>query len=354
MRGFSLRRTRIGNAAVTIGLCALMATSAALGQSPNTTTNSNPKSPKQALVESTTPVKAPAGKPSAAAAVPGTTPASAAGQAAARPIPGLTPMPAATGTVNPAAATGLGPDVIWVPERASPALRRKVTGSEKSVKTTTIRQSGPPISILRVDKEPKVEEIDDRKKPRVWCVPASEHVSPINGNLLRDGHLQYENGSLMLGHRVSNEIWTVHSNSVQVPCDENWIARFQLITELQGKQRRIQILADNLDGPRILPANPCIRISRLWYVRGKNGREVDGWWDEPRTLIPLLKPLIVPPPDNNVIGQTNQAFHVSIHIPRHVFAGTYRTTLHVRDLDDPLYQEDIHVEVTARPTGTRR
>jgi hypothetical protein len=68
----------------------------------------------------------------------------------------------------------------------------------------------------------------------------------------------------------------------------------------------------------------------------------------------LLKPLNVPPPDNDVIGQTNQSFYVDIRIPPKIFAGTYRTTLHVRDLDDPLYEEDIHVEVTARPTGTHR
>jgi hypothetical protein len=337
-----------------VGLCVPLVTTNVLAQTANATANSSSKPPKQALAESTTPVKDPVAGKVAAAAVPGTTPAPAVGKASAMPMPGLAPMPAATGTVNQGAATGLGPDVIWVPERAGPSLRRKVTGGEKSVKTTAIRQSGPPVSTLQVDKEPRREEIDDRKIPRVWCVPAGEHISPINGNLLRDGHLGYENGGLMLGHRISNEIWNVRGNTVQVACNKNWVAGFQLITELKGKQRRIQILAENLDGPRILPANPCIKVSRLWYVRGKNGREVDGYWDEPLTLIPLLKPLNVPPPDNNVVGQTNQAFHVSIHIPRQVFPGTYRTTLHVRDLDDPLYEENIHVEVTARPTGARR
>ncbi len=183
---------------------------------------------------------------------------------------------------------------------------------------------------------------------------ASEHVSPINGNLLRDSHLAYEDGDLMLGHHISNDIWNVAGHSVRLSCDNNWAACFQVIAELQGKQRRIQILPDNLDGPRILPAGPCIKISRLWYVRGKRGREVDGWWDDPPTLIPLLKPLNVPPPDNEVIGQTNQSFFVNIHIPRMVFAGTYRTTLHVKDLDDPLYEEDIHVEVTANPWRPHR
>ena len=243
---------------------------------------------------------------------------------------------------------------MWSGSRSGPAhhLRRQVTGGEKSVKTTYTRTAaGTPVSTLKIEKDPLIEPTDDREKPRVWCVPAGEHVSPINGNLLRDGHLGYEDGGLMLGHRISNEIWNFHGNSVQVACDKNWVAGFQLITEIQGKQRRIQILADNLDGPRVLPAGPCIKVSRLWYVRGKNGREVDGFWDEPLTLIPLLKPLNVPPPDNDVIGQTNQSFYVDIRIPPKVFAGTYRTTLHVRDLDDPLYEEDIHVEVTARPTG---
>lgn len=347
----ALQRLTLAGSAALVGLCVLTASSTALAQNANPTANSDSK---RALAANTTPTKVKVVQPVAkTSAVPGTTAVSAAGPTI-KPIPGFSPMPQEPTTVESAKASALGPDVAWVP-KAGPDLRRKVTGGEHREKTTYTRQAaGKPVSQLKIEKGNLPVDIDDRERPRVWCVPVGEQVSPINGNMLRDGHLLYEDGINMLGHRVSNEIWNSKDKSVQITCDSNWAASFQLITELKGKQRRIQILADNLDGPRVLPAGPCIKISRLWYVRGKNGREVDGWWDEPLTLIPLLKPLNVPPPDNNVVGQTNQSFHVNIHIPRMVFAGTYRTTLHVTDLDDPLYEEDIRVEVTARAAGTRR
>ncbi len=353
MRRAFHQRTRACRLAVVAGLAAALATSAASAQSSKATPAGGSG---QALAGQTIPVRSPAASKAAAAAVPQTTGTRVpAGLAAARPVPGMMAMPADTGTVDSATAAGLGPDVIWVPEKAGPQLRRQVTGGQKSQKTTYIRSSsGKPTSSLTIDKERPIAPIDDRARPRVWCAPATEHISPINGNLLRDSHLRYEDGDVMLGHHFGNDIWTASDRTVRVSCDANWAASFQLITELQGKQRRIQILADDLDGPRILPAGHCIKISRLWYVRGKKGREVDGWWDEPPTLIPLLKPVNVPPPDNGVIGQTNQSFFVNIHIPRMVFAGTYRTTLHVKDLDDPLYEEDIRVEVTASPWRTRR
>jgi hypothetical protein len=348
-------------AAAVAGLCVawlsstLPAVTAGLGPSAGL------KDPKQALAASTTAVKPastvqPAASKTDARSPANSTPvAAAAARSSAQAAPGLAPTPRPSFAAAGAQVSALGPDFIWVPEPAGPQLRRQVTGGERTERTTyTHSRTGKPVSKLTIEKgEPPPVEVDDRARPRVWCVPASEHVSPINGNLLRDGHLGYENGSLMLGHHISNEIWNAHDKTVRVTCDSNWAASFQLITELEGKQRRIQILADDLDGPRILPAGPCIKLSRLWYVRGKHGREVDGWWDEPLTLIPLLRPLNVPPPDNNVIGQTNQSFFVNIHIPRRVFAGTYRTALHVTDLDDPLYEEDVRVEVTARPTGAR-
>lgn len=357
MRSTLQRFTSACRGAALAGLCAALTTSTGTAQTANPTTNSGLKNPKQALAANTTPVKATsaplptAGK--TCAAVPGTTDVSPTGTTNAKAIPGFTPMPAPSSAVDSSKASALGSDFMWVP-KAGPDLRQQITGGRHSEETTYTRtQTGKPVSHLTIDKDRPPVDIDDREKPRVWCVPAKEHVSPINGNMLRDGHLGYENGGNMLGHRISNEIWNAHDKTVQIACDGNWAAGFQLITELQGKQRRIQILADNLDGPRILPAGPCIKLSRLWYVRGKHGREVDGWWDEPLTLIPLLKPVNVPPPDNNVVGQTIQSFYVNIHIPRMVFAGTYRTTLHVTDLDDPLYDEDIRVEVSARPTGAR-
>jgi hypothetical protein len=357
MRSATQQLIRAYRPAALAGLCAVLTASAGMAQVTNPAPNSGLKDSRQALASNTTPVKTTsaavpaAGKTSAT--VPGTTNVSAVAATDAKVIPGFTPMPAPSSAVDGSKASALGPDFMWVP-KAGPDLRRQVTGGEHTEKTTYTRtRTGKPVSQLTIDRGQLPVDIDDREKPRVWCVPAKEHVSPINGNMLRDGHLGYENGGNMLGHRISNEIWNARDKTVQIACDSNWAAGFQLITELQGKQRRIQILADDLDGPRILPSGPCIKLSRLWYVRGKNGREVDGWWDEPLTLIPLLKPVNVPPPDNNVIGQTIQSFYVNIHIPRMVFAGTYRTTLHVTDLDDPLYEEDIRVEVSARPTGAR-
>jgi hypothetical protein len=354
--------TRAIRAAAIAGSCAALMTLTVSIRAAAATAGTGPKGSSQALAASTTPLKTqsaalPAAAKAAVTTVPETSPvpATAATGPSAKVVPGVVSIPRRTPAVENAQVSALGPDFVWVPEPAGPQLRRQVTGGQRTEKTTyTRKKTGKPVSQLTITKGEPPVDIDDRARPRVWCVPANEHVSPINGNLLRDGHLGYEDGSRMLGHRFSNEIWNARDKSVRVSCDKNWSASFQLITELEGRQRRIQILADDLDGPRVLPAGPCIKISRLWYVRGKHGREVDGWWDEPLTLIPLLRPLNVPPPDNDVAGQTNQSFFVNIHIPRRVFAGTYRTTLHVTDLDDPLYDEDIHVEVTARPTGPLR
>ncbi len=263
------------------------------------------------------------------------------------PSAGVAQSPAS----RPADDGVLSDHFTWVPKGVASRTRRVSGATERvTVRTRTPATRPATLTIQRID-PPAPEPTDERPRPRVWCAAAGEHVSPITGNLLRDGHLQYEAGPARVAHRIGNEIWNVRDKTVRLFPGSDRVGKFLLVTELEGRRRRIEIRADDLDGPRVLPAEACVRIWRLWYVRGRYGRSVDGWWDEPLTLIRLREPLEVPPPDNGVAGQTNQAFLVRVQVPRGVFAGTYRTTLHVRDLDDPAYAEDVAVEITAVARG---
>lgn len=261
------------------------------------------------------------------------------------------PAGALTGTVDQNNVPDLGDEFEYVPMPGG-------TGGKKEIKggyTHTIvreRHSRPaPVVHVNVEKEPG--EPEPKVWPKVWVVPVGANVSPTTGNLLSDGFVQYDRGPQRIAHRIGNEIWNFKDRKVRLSVDDNRGIQFQVVAELQGQTRRLVLKTDNLVGPRPLPADKCVTISRVWYTRGKHGREPDSWWDSPATLVPIFKPLIFPSEDNTVPGQTNQAFVVTIYIPKLVLSGVYRTTLHVMDLDDPTYYDNIQVEISAQPDGKK-
>lgn len=262
------------------------------------------------------------------------------------------PASAVTGTIAPDKEGSLGSDFEYVPMPGGDGATRVTKGGYKT--TTIYQKSTPaqPVVRVNIDKERPIDP-EPRKKPKVWAIPFGTVVSPTTGNMLADGFLQYDRGPQRTGHRFANAIWNSKDKKVRMSVDANRGIQFQVVAELEGKQRRLAFKADDLIGPRPLPAEKCVTFSRVWYTRGQNGREPDSWWDHPATLVPIHKPLLVPSEDNPVPGQTNQGFVVTIYIPKLVLSGVYKTTLHVSDLDDPTYYENIDVEISAQPDGTR-
>jgi hypothetical protein len=358
-------------------LCAALASSTASAQSSQPAGNTSSKDPKASLKAQTSPVRdagsglKAAARATAGAQIPvsgkqvarkpvtqapaGTVPANIPDAVAkdARVDPSLSsPASAATGTVDPSATANLSDEFEYVPMPGGSGLRREIKGGYTHTTVKETSTPARPVTIINIQNEAPIQP-EPREKPRVWVVPVSANVSPTTGNLLSDGFLQYDRGPERTGHRISNDIWNFKDKRVRISVDENRGIRFQVIAELQGKPRRLVLKTDNLVGPRPLPADKCVTVSRVWYTRGKHGREPDSWWDSPATLLPIYKPLLVPSEDNPVPGQTNQAFVVTIYIPKLVLSGVYKTTLHVMDLDDPTYYDNIQVEVCAQPDGKK-
>lgn len=361
---------------LTAGLCLALAASAAFAQTSQPAASGKTQNASASLKTQTTPVPSAnsslkgaakavarqpatpvpvAGRKSVTEAPAGTVPANIPDALAkgTKVDPSLSsPAGAVTGTVNQDAVPDLGDEFEYVPMPGGDGVKKRIEGSYTHTTLRRTETPAPPIVTLNIEKEPPAEP-EPREKPKVWVVPTSANVSPTTGNLLTDGFLQYDRGPERIGHRISNDIWNFKDKKVRISVDENRGIRFQVIAELQGKQRRLVLKADNLIGPRPLPADKCVTVSRVWYTRGQHGREPDSWWDSPHTLVPIYKPLLVPSEDNTVPGQTNQAFVVTIYIPKLVLSGVYRTTLHVTDLDDPTYYDNIQVEVSAQPDGKK-
>ncbi len=301
------------------GICCSMAVSAGWAQSTQSTAPSAHANPAAALKARTSPVHPTTSRPTGAAC-------------------------AVAGTVSHAVPALAGQfEYVPMPTRGS---RRIITGGRDR---TTIRQTqipAQPTVTIQIEKlaPPPEPEPEPKISPRIWVVPAAAHVSPTTGNLLADGFLQYDRGPAYIAYRIGNAIWNVRDKTVRMTADKDRSIRFQVVTELQGQHRRLVLKTDDLTGPRPLPANRCVHISRVWYTRGRHGREPDSWWDSPLTLVPIVRPLLVPSEDNPVSGQTNQAFVVSIYIPKLVLPGMYKTTLHITDLNDLTYGEDIPIE----------
>lgn len=356
-------------------LCLALASSAS-AQSSQPAASSTPKDTKAALKAQVAPVpaasstlkgaaKATAGSPGLASAKPvgrkpvteapaGTVPANTPNAIAkgANVDPSLSsPASATTGTIDQSAANGLSDEFEYVPMPGGSGLKREIKGGYTHTRIEEHSTPRRPVTTVTIEKEPA--EPEPREKPKVWVVPVAANVSPTTGNLLSDGFLQYDRGPERTGHRIGNDIWNFNDKRVRIAVDENRGIRFQVVAELQGKPRRLVLKADNLVGPRPLPADKCVSFYRVWYTRGKHGREPDSWWDNPATLVQIYKPLLVPSEDNPVPGQTNQAFVVAIYIPKLVLSGVYRTTLHVMDLDDPTYYDNIQVEISAQPDGKK-
>ena len=208
--------------------------------------------------------------------------------------------------------------------------------------------------VLKIEmKEPKVTgAAKGEGLLPVWAVPETESISPTTGNRLQDGLEDYIKGPAKGTHRLANEIWNCLDRTVKLEGSRNWFCGFQLIADLGGKTRKLQIRADDFSGPQTLPAATNIKVYRIWYVRGAKGKQQDGWFGDP--LIPLSGAVTLPAKDNAVEGQANQAFFVDVYIPHQAKSGTYKTILHVTDLDDATYKADVAAAVKVHPVTPAR
>jgi len=184
--------------------------------------------------------------------------------------------------------------------------------------------------------------------PNVWAVPETASVSPVTGNLLSDGLEAYLNGPPKAEHRLANAIWNASDKTVRLVGARNWFFGFQIVAELNGKPRRLVVQAEDLSGPQTLSAEKCVKIYRVWYVKGAKGKAAKGDFADP--LIPVSGPISAPCEDNGIAGQTNQAFFVDIYIPHKAKPGTYKTTIRVSDLNDPSYTSSVQVIMEVHPT----
>jgi len=176
------------------------------------------------------------------------------------------------------------------------------------------------------------EEEKPSKDAAVWVVDDTVKVSPVSGNLLREGTAVFSGKSPSTGeYRTRSSVWDASTSTVRLLSGRNEFVSFQIVLEKRKQDlHKVFVTATDLIGSRErISADSNVKMFKQLYL------ESDGLW-YPDALLPFdlagATPLELPD-SKGPLGsrQRAQSVWVDIYVPHELPPDTYTgkiTVLH--------------------------